>query len=153
MVNISIVVGSKITNILNLSELVKYANERGIKTEIVKTIEDAKGKYIFEYCTDNYYFDYCIHWAFLRLEMPIGYNPGDPDLPEKMYWNKSLVCDGNEVGFDSNRYCDFYLRKSNKYNNFIEETSNIGRCVRGRVEKGTNIDSSTKKLIMRFFRD
>lgn len=149
--NVSIVVGSKITNIYNLAEIVKYAKERGIECEIVKCVGDAKGKYIFEYNTENYYFDYVLHWAFLRLEMPIGYEPGDPDLPEKLYWSKSLVYDGNLIGIDNERYCDFYLRKSNKFGNFVLEENNIGKCKKGHVETISNVDSNTRELIVKFF--
>jgi hypothetical protein len=149
--SVSIIVDSKITNIFNLAQMVNYAKERGLTCEIVKNVETARGKYIFEYDPGSYYFDYTIHWAFLRLEMPMGYQPGDPDLPERLYWSKTLVCDGHLIGVRAQRYSDFYLRKFNKFNNFIEESNNIARCVRGHVESISNVDSNTRDMLIKFF--
>lgn len=158
---VSIIVDSKITNIINLAQMVNYAKERGITCEIVRNVETARGKYIFEYDPGCFYFDYTIHWAFLRLEMPLGYQPGDPDLPERLYWSKTLVCEripdagggatGHLIGVSNQRYSDFYLRKFNKFNNFIEESNNIARCVRGHVESISNVDSNTRDMLIKFF--
>lgn len=152
MIHVSIVVGEQITNIFNLRDIVAYAKERNVVCEIVKTTKDAKGKYIFLYNTTTYYIDYYVHWSFLRMEMPIGYESDDIDLPEKLYWDLALVCDGKDVGARVDDQCDFFLRIRNGFKTSIREGGIYGKCTFGNVEKPMYFEETLKNQIVSFFR-
>ncbi len=151
MIHVSIVVGQLITNIFNLKEMVTYANERGITHEIVKNVSEAKGKYIFMYNTEYWYSDYYIHWSYLRLSMPMGFQPGDIDLPEKLIWNHFMVFDGKDIGQCIEDYSDFYLRIKNGFKNVVREGGIFGMCKPGTVDKSMFMDDSLKGQIVSFF--
>jgi hypothetical protein len=153
MIHVSIIVGSKITNPENLRDMVSYAKERNITCEVVKLREDAKGKYLFFYNTNDYYMDYYIHWSFLRLEMPVGYQPDDPDLPEKLYWNHFMVSDGKDVGTCPEEYCDFELRTKNGFKTLVREGGIFGKCKKGLVGTPMFMEDSLRNQITTFFHD
>jgi len=151
MIHVSIIVGNQITNIFNLRDMVSYAKERNMVCEIVKTIKESKGKYLFFYDTTAYYMDYYIHWSFLRLEMPIGYERDDVDLPEKLYWNHYMVSDGKDVGTCVETYCDFELRVKNGFKTSVKEGGIFGMCRRGAVNAPMFMEESLKNQIVSFF--
>ena len=70
----------------NLQSIIDYAVERGITYEIVTDFP--KGKITFHYDPAYYYYPNYIHHSFLKLTCPMGYDPGDIDLPERLVYSR-----------------------------------------------------------------
>jgi hypothetical protein len=114
----------------NYYNLLKYLEVRGITYEEVGLGNPRKGKCTFYYDESTYYYDYYVHYAYFKLTCPLGFEPGDLDLPERFLLTKKNVYD-----IDSDRYfqaknqlIDFELTHLNNYKNVLEDTSMIGKC-------------------------
>lgn len=152
--DVSIIVGEIITNIMNLRDCVAYAKERGISIELVKNRNQAKGKYLFFYDTNLWYAKYYLHLCFIRLSMPVGdYQPDDVDLPEKIVFRKMLYYEDGKITASNNDHSDFTLRKPNGYKNEVVEHEIYGCCKRGTGGESILLGEELTKELIDFFSD
>jgi hypothetical protein len=131
-IDVSIVRKKDFVNCTNYEQLIKYLQGKNISYEEVYEGDLRKGKCTFYYSNNVYYFDYYIHYCYFRLTCPQGFEPGDIDLPERVYFQKKMVYDSETDKFfqakSGREDCDFELTHLNGYGNELMDPELIGKC-------------------------
>lgn len=130
--DVSIVRKKNFVKCANYEQLTKYLKDKNISYEEVWAGDPRSGKCTFYYSNDVYYFDYYIHYCYFRLTCPQGFDPGDIDLPEKVYFQRKMVYDRETDRFFQAKSgiaeCDFELTHLNGYGNQLVDPELLGKC-------------------------